>query len=96
MFSIKDDLAEFASRVDMRLTALTQDVDVETKQISEAMRYSLLGGGKKIRAYLVDAFARLAGGDPELALEFACAMEMVHAYSLIHDDLPHLIMILFI
>ncbi|MBP5610420.1 MAG: polyprenyl synthetase family protein [Clostridia bacterium] len=52
------------------------------------MRYSLLGGGKRIRPYLTYAFSRLAGADPEAALDFGCALEMVHAYSLVHDDLP--------
>ena len=54
----------------------------------EAMRYSLLGGGKRIRAALCMEFCRLCGGTPEQALPLACAVEMVHAYSLIHDDLP--------
>ncbi|MBO4428612.1 MAG: polyprenyl synthetase family protein [Clostridia bacterium] len=54
----------------------------------EAMRYSLIGGGKRIRAALCLEFCRLCGGDPEAALPFACAIEMAHAYSLIHDDLP--------
>jgi geranylgeranyl diphosphate synthase type II len=52
------------------------------------MRYSVLGGGKRIRAFLVLAFADLGGGREDAALPFACAMECLHAYSLIHDDLP--------
>ena len=52
------------------------------------MAYSLLGGGKRIRGCLVLAMCELCGGDPESALPIACAVEMVHAYSLIHDDLP--------
>lgn len=55
---------------------------------AEAMQYSLLGGGKRIRAFLCLAFAKLFGGSEEAAMPFACALEMVHAYSLIHDDLP--------
>ncbi len=53
-----------------------------------AMRYSLLGGGKRIRAALCLEFCRVCGGTIENALPFACAVEMIHAYSLIHDDLP--------
>lgn len=56
--------------------------------VTEAMRYSLLAGGKRIRPVLALAFARLCGGIWQEALPFACAVEMVHTYSLIHDDLP--------
>ena len=55
---------------------------------AEAARYSLLAGGKRIRAILVLEFCRMCGGDPKEALDVACAIEMLHAYSLIHDDLP--------
>ena len=57
-------------------------------RLVEAMRYSVLGGGKRIRAALCLEFCRLCGGNPVDALPFACAVEMIHAYSLIHDDLP--------
>jgi len=53
-----------------------------------AMRYSLLAGGKRIRPVLVLKFCEASGGDSSLALPFACAVEMIHTYSLIHDDLP--------
>lgn len=56
--------------------------------LAEAMRYSLLAGGKRIRPILVLQFAKAAGGDMEAALPAACAVEMLHTYSLIHDDLP--------
>ena len=56
--------------------------------LREAMEYSLMAGGKRIRPVLVLESCRMCGGDPELALPFACALEMVHTYSLIHDDLP--------
>ncbi len=56
--------------------------------VREAMRYSLLAGGKRIRPVLALAFCALCGGDVDAALPFACAVEMVHTYSLIHDDLP--------
>lgn len=54
----------------------------------DAMEYSLLGGGKRIRPVLTLECCRMCGGDPELALPFAGAVEMIHTYSLIHDDLP--------
>ena len=56
--------------------------------LTEAMEYSLLAGGKRIRPVLVLETCRLCGGDPALALPLACGVEMIHTYSLIHDDLP--------
>ena len=52
------------------------------------MRYSLLAGGKRIRPTLVLEFCRISGGDVDAAMPVACAIEMLHTYSLIHDDLP--------
>ena len=57
-------------------------------KLYEAMRYSLLSGGKRIRATLVMETCKMLGGRAEAALPFACAVEMIHTYSLIHDDLP--------
>ena len=61
---------------------------VHADNMSEAMAYSLLGGGKRIRAFLTVEFCKMFGGSAEDAEAYACAAEMVHAYSLIHDDLP--------
>lgn len=58
------------------------------KGLAEAMRYSLLAGGKRIRPMLVLEFCRICGGDIEKAIPVACGIEMLHTYSLIHDDLP--------
>jgi len=58
------------------------------ERLFEAMRYSLFAGGKRIRPVLLLEFCRVCGGDIELALPFAAALEMIHTYSLIHDDLP--------
>ena len=58
------------------------------KPLLDAMRYSLLAGGKRIRPVLTVQFCRAAGGTAEEALDFACGVEMLHTYSLIHDDLP--------
>jgi len=57
-------------------------------RILEAMKYSLMAGGKRIRSILCMAAAETAGGDAENAMPAACALEMIHTYSLIHDDLP--------
>jgi len=56
--------------------------------IYKAMRYSLLAGGKRLRPVMCLEFCRMCGGDYKNALPFACAIEMIHTYSLIHDDLP--------
>ena len=58
------------------------------KTLLDAMRYSLLAGGKRIRPILTLEFCRVCGGDWKNAVPFGCALEMIHTYSLIHDDLP--------
>lgn len=58
------------------------------QKLFQAMRYSLLAGGKRLRPLLVLEFCRVCGGNPEKAMPFAAAVEMIHTYSLIHDDLP--------
>ena len=58
------------------------------KKLFSAMRYSLLAGGKRLRPLLTLDFCKMCGGDPEKAMPFAAAIEMIHTYSLIHDDLP--------
>ena len=58
------------------------------RKLQEAMRYSLLAGGKRLRPVLSCAFAQLFGGDWHRAVPLGCALELVHTYSLIHDDLP--------
>jgi len=64
------------------------DAEMPWTGLAQAMRYSLLAGGKRIRPILVLEFCRISGGDVEKALPVACAVEMLHTYSLIHDDLP--------
>lgn len=62
--------------------------DSDAPRLSEAMRYAALGGGKRIRPQLVYGACRLAGGEPDQADVPAVAVELIHAYSLVHDDLP--------
>ncbi len=62
--------------------------DVPQQVLLDAMRYSLLAGGKRIRPILVYDFCRMCGGEWKNASHFAAAVEMIHTYSLIHDDLP--------
>lgn len=62
--------------------------DKKLQVLFDAQRYSVFAGGKRIRPCLVIEFCRLFGGSDKVALPFACAVEMIHTYSLIHDDLP--------
>lgn len=78
-------LSEVAGAVESALEGYFEGTSGE---LAEAMKYSILGGGKRIRAFLTVSFAEMFGGSLENAMPFACALEMVHAYSLIHDDLP--------
>ena len=64
------------------------DMNLPQKELFEAMRYSLLAGGKRLRPVLVLDFCKMCGIDYTNALPFAAAVEMIHTYSLIHDDLP--------
>ena len=79
---------EYKEKIDAALETYFHAEDFPFWGLADAMRYSLLAGGKRIRPMLVLEFCRIAGGDPEAALPVACAVEMLHTYSLIHDDLP--------
>ena len=83
------DMEVYRNAVEARLSEslLLPEGDI-LSGFSEAIRYSLLSGGKRIRAILILEFCRICGGDPQAALNIACAVEMLHTYSLIHDDLP--------
>jgi len=74
--------------VDAELEGLRFSPSASTAGLEEAMRYSLLAGGKRVRPVLTLATARALGADPSRFLPIACAIELVHTYSLIHDDLP--------
>jgi geranylgeranyl diphosphate synthase type II len=74
--------------VDAELERLRFPAPAATAGLEEAMRYSLLAGGKRVRPVLALATARALGADPEDFLPVACAIELIHTYSLIHDDLP--------
>ena len=80
--------SRYLTMAQTRLETLCETYLPEDSQVCQAARYSLLGGGKRVRAVLVLAACDLLGGDLEAASWLAGAVEMVHAYSLIHDDLP--------
>ena len=81
-------LAERRRLVDEALDRFLPKADAYPSTIHEAMRYSVLAGGKRLRPILVIAGAEAAGGSAEDVMPTACAMELIHTYSLIHDDLP--------
>lgn len=79
---------EYCSMIEAALPQYLPPVTLPQGKVCEAMAYSLLDGGKRIRGCLTLAMCKLCGGEVQSALPLACAIEMVHAYSLIHDDLP--------
>lgn len=87
MFDLNAYLSEHNKRINRALVSLLETAD-KADRILEAMTYSLMAGGKRIRPVLCLAATEAAGGDPEDAMPAACALEMIHTYSLIHDDLP--------
>lgn len=80
--------AQWAQMAENRLQQLCDMYLPGQAEIGQAARYSLLGGGKRVRAVLALAACQLAGKSADLALDYACALEMLHCYSLIHDDMP--------
>ena len=87
-----EEVLELLMHRDARITeeALKQyyTEDDDLRVLLDSERYSLFAGGKRIRPVLTLEFCRMLGGEEEAALPFACAVEMIHTYSLIHDDLP--------
>ncbi len=80
---------QYQSAIEQYLDEKCFQYDSEPQQkLFSAMRYSLLAGGKRLRPIFVLDFCRMCGGDPDKAMPLAAAVEMVHTYSLIHDDLP--------
>ncbi len=74
--------------IENKLNNVLSTAGTEYDELLKAMNYSASAGGKRIRPKLLMEFMRVAGGNPEDALNFAVALEMIHTYSLIHDDLP--------
>lgn len=82
-----DELKLLQSEINAALDGFFRE-DCPQRELLDAMRYSLLAGGKRIRPVLLLKFCEAAGGDRTAALVAACGIEMLHTYSLIHDDLP--------
>jgi geranylgeranyl diphosphate synthase type II len=87
-FDLKSYLKEKRLFVEKGLSDIFKDPGLPAARINEAMAYSLFAGGKRLRPILCIAAAESVGGSQEQALPAACALELIHTYSLIHDDLP--------
>jgi farnesyl diphosphate synthase len=81
-------LVDCQGRVESALDAVLPERDIQPESLHEAMRYAVLGPGKRIRPALIYGAGRAIGLDPRLLNGAACALELIHAYSLVHDDLP--------
>jgi farnesyl diphosphate synthase len=79
---------EVQTQVETTLARLLPPAEALPSRLHAAMRYAVLGGGKRVRPLLAFAGGGLTGAPPERLLIAACAVEMIHAYSLVHDDLP--------
>lgn len=86
--NFKQQLQDKITLIDKHLEKYLPQQYNEQKDIYEAMRYSLFAGGKRLRPAITLACCEMLGGNLEDAMPFACALEMIHTYSLIHDDLP--------
>lgn len=85
---VKDRLEYYAEITEAALEKYLPDKNCLQSNVIKAARHSLTAGGKRLRPALVMEFCRVCGGDAETALPVACAVEMLHTFSLIHDDLP--------
>lgn len=88
MINIKDYFNANRETVNIYLEGLLKDIDKYPNDLHDSMSYSLMAGGKRLRPILVIASAEAVGGVRENVLPFAAAIEMIHTYTLIHDDLP--------
>lgn len=85
---IKVLLQDFLPIIEQRLEASLKHADTKFDSVYKAMEYSLLSGGKRLRPFILNEFYKACGKNDDGALNFAAALEMIHTYSLIHDDLP--------
>ena len=88
MEQYKNEMRHLVDKVETALRAFLPESGALHATIYDAMRYSLLAGGKRIRPVIVLSFAKAFGVEESRAMPYACALEMIHTYSLIHDDLP--------
>lgn len=85
---LEDVLKEYSELINKALVDYLPSANDGQGSVVRAMKYSLSNGGKRLRPVLVMEFCKMCGVEPEVALPYACAIEYIHTYSLIHDDLP--------
>lgn len=88
MVELSKIINEDAALMETTLTSYLSFTDDKYPVLFEAMRYGVLDGGKRVRPFLAIEFCKLLGGCVDAVLPFACAIECIHSYSLVHDDLP--------
>ncbi|MBN2224626.1 MAG: polyprenyl synthetase family protein [Deltaproteobacteria bacterium] len=88
MFNLSDYLAKRNTLIDDALTRITDEIDDASGRLKEAVRYSVFAGGKRIRPILAISATEAVGGNVDDAVTAGAAIECIHTYSLIHDDLP--------
>jgi geranylgeranyl diphosphate synthase, type II len=88
VMNLEKQLEPIIHRIDLRLAELLPKSAEAPAELHEAMHYSCLAPGKRLRPALVLTCAEAVGGDLEASMDVACAVEMIHCFSLIHDDLP--------
>src|SRR4051812_36787246 len=81
-------MGQVQTRVEAALERLLAPGDIVPQRLHQAMRYAVLGGGKRVRPLLAFAAGEVTGADPARLDIVACAVECIHSYSLVHDDLP--------
>ena len=86
--SFTDWMAQIQQRTETALAGVLPDPSIAPQRLHEAMRYAVLGGGKRVRPLLAHAAGELAGASAQDVDRVACAIELIHAYSLVHDDMP--------
>ncbi len=86
--AVKRALADNAAATELAMQEIFSHRDEDIAVLLDAENYSLFAGGKRVRPFLVNEICRMLGGDVRVSMPYACALEMIHTYSLIHDDLP--------
>jgi farnesyl diphosphate synthase len=86
--SFHDWMGLIQQRTERVLEALLPNADLAPQRLHQAMRYAVLGGGKRVRPLLAHAAGELTGAPAERLDRVSCAVELIHAYSLVHDDMP--------
>src|SRR5258708_6900961 len=86
--SLKQFFKKQSAKIDNALLSYLPKTDYQTSRLYEAMRYAVMSGGKRVRPVLALAACEAVGGNVRCVIPAACAVEMIHSYSLVHDDLP--------